>query len=601
MKMNLKMMIGFACAAFGLAVAVADNGGIVPVGDVTYMKYNPSTFTHEKATLTLGTFSFVTEDTRVLEDGGWYVVQDKIEIKGGLEVRGTANLVLCRYGSLRVVDVPNGQAGIAVEEGTKLTIYGQTTTAGSLVVSGGADAAAIGSGIGLACGTVVIDSGSVWATSGGPEAEPIGAGRWGSPGVVTINSSAVWQERKDAPGETTADFDGVLVVGGKVLRNAKTSVGFKVGEAVRDVELTTDEEGRFAAEIPGVAENAESVELVSVDGAAVTGERIVRLPRLPYALVAAKADAVVSDDDLAVVEGSVTVDGNLTLGDSLLVKESLSVVGDIAVSEFGTAITNDLAGVKIANGGKIRWIGPEEEVLNARLYAKFRDKFASLVALNNDFAYHLRDSAWYATLTETDGQVLPTDDQRRIYFNREPKRWAATDLKADHFDMRFADVSMGPSPTGGQMAQKLFPYPPADPVKNEARFNFIAKDNVFTAPADGFYRLRLSSSANTFGGVAMTLKVIGQNKTQHNILNPGWIRPPTRYEYAKPTFDRSYTFAVQKGEEVHLRLLFSEGELAQSIPTLSGVEGTAAEIRYGVLEYDLGVQLFFRRLGTDGK
>ena len=500
--------------------------------------------------------TIVSDGTRTLDDGGWYVVMDDVGIGSGLVVNGTAHLVLCDGASLTVEGVPVGQAGIAVETGASLTICGQSGASGTLTVSGGTNAAGIGGGTDDACGTITIDGGTVVA-AGGTGADGIGAGRWGEPGTVTTHGGHVTDTH--GPAAVTEDgavFDGVLVVGGEVLRSKTADAVFKVAGAERTVTLTTDADGRFAAKIPGVAEDATSVELVKVGETAVSG-KIMRLPRVTYALVAAEADAVVSDGELSVVDGAIEVTGDLTVEGAIQVDEGASLSREaVSVSEVTVAKTNDLYGVR-ADGGRIRWIGQEEQVLDAEI---------PKVVLNVGGSMSCNELPWYACLTMGDGTALAGDTVKR-YFGREN-----TEQRAKHFDVCF----MNSSATAAN-------FPPVDPEKDASAFDNAIEDNVFEAPGDGFCRLRLHKD-DCCGGIALTLRVEERDGETRDILNPGWVQAPSRFKSGNGSLERSYTFAVRKGDRVHLRLLYSEGYT-------DGAQGRSPM-------FGLDVQMYFRRLGT---
>ena len=144
-----------------------------------------------------GDFDIVTEETRLLTNG-WYAVLNDVAIPAGahLTVQGDAHLILCDGASLTVADPGDHAAGISVVEANRLTIYGQKAGTGVLTAQGGQFSAGIGSqttGYGAYepdCGTVTINGGTVVAT-GGESASGIGCSPMGLGGHVAIHGGTV--------------------------------------------------------------------------------------------------------------------------------------------------------------------------------------------------------------------------------------------------------------------------------------------------------------------------------------------------------------------------------------------------------------------------
>ena len=110
---------------------------------------------------------------------GWYVVNEDLTINGRVTMSGDVNLILCDGATLTV------QNGINTS-GAALNIYGQTQGTGKLV----ANADYYTAGIGGNNGSITINSGTVIAT-GGSDAAGIGGGRYNNGGRITINGGTV--------------------------------------------------------------------------------------------------------------------------------------------------------------------------------------------------------------------------------------------------------------------------------------------------------------------------------------------------------------------------------------------------------------------------
>ena len=142
----------------------------------------------------------VTAETATLTNGGWYVVNNNVELGtaelgSSITVEGTVNLVLVDGKSLTVYG-EYSSAGINVPSGSSLTIYGQTGGTGAIYATGNDFAAGIGGNSGWddaalgACGTIVINGGHIEAT-GGNYGAGIGGGYNGVGGAVTVNGGYV--------------------------------------------------------------------------------------------------------------------------------------------------------------------------------------------------------------------------------------------------------------------------------------------------------------------------------------------------------------------------------------------------------------------------
>ena len=129
---------------------------------------------------------------------GWYAIRGRSEV-GSLTVEGEAHLILLDGAKLTVRGGKN-QAGIAVEKGNALTIYGQANGTGELIAYGGPSDPMVGTGLGGGSGigggyrtdggTVTINGGVITAEGGGL-APGIGGGFASQCGTVTINGGLV--------------------------------------------------------------------------------------------------------------------------------------------------------------------------------------------------------------------------------------------------------------------------------------------------------------------------------------------------------------------------------------------------------------------------
>ena len=115
---------------------------------------------------------------------GWYVVSGNVTMDSRLNVKGDVNLILCDGAELTV------NAGIGVNSGYSLTIYGQSGQTGALKAFGNDCYSAIGSDDQKDSGTIIINGGSVTA-KGGYKSAGIGGGRAGSGGVIIVNGGNV--------------------------------------------------------------------------------------------------------------------------------------------------------------------------------------------------------------------------------------------------------------------------------------------------------------------------------------------------------------------------------------------------------------------------
>lgn len=118
-----------------------------------------------------------------------------------------------------------GQPGLKVENDDTLTIGNAASYDGSLVATGGGDAAGIGGDSGNDCGNIVIDSGNISA-KGASRSAGIGGGLNGDGGNITINGGTI--NAQGGPGGSGIgggeDRDGgLIVITGGSIKSAGTS------------------------------------------------------------------------------------------------------------------------------------------------------------------------------------------------------------------------------------------------------------------------------------------------------------------------------------------------------------------------------------------
>ncbi len=169
----------------------------------------------------------ITADTKEL-GGGWYIVLENIEISDRITVKGTAqnptNIILPDGVTL------NATAGIEVDEGYVLNIYGQKNDTGEII----AQTYIIGAGIGGGdrynnCGSVTVNGGTVTATS--DAGAGIGGGNAGIGGTVTVNGGTVTATSElgaGIGGGESGDIGGTVTVNGGTV-TATSELGAGIG------------------------------------------------------------------------------------------------------------------------------------------------------------------------------------------------------------------------------------------------------------------------------------------------------------------------------------------------------------------------------------
>jgi len=140
-------------------------------------------------------YETVNQSTETLNTG-WYLVEGDITISSGITVSGAVNLILADDANF-TVNGAAGKAGITVNEGNSLTIYGQANGTGTLTATGTATGElSMGGGAGIGgddmqdAGTIIINGGMITAT-GNNGGAGIGGGANGTATTIKINRGTV--------------------------------------------------------------------------------------------------------------------------------------------------------------------------------------------------------------------------------------------------------------------------------------------------------------------------------------------------------------------------------------------------------------------------
>ena len=173
----------------GISADLALTDEQVPVARALPVEYVDA----DGSSKTCSDHDFVTDATSVLTSG-WYAVAGEVS-RGSIAVNGKVHLILLDGCELTAAG-GDGQAGVFVDLGHSLTIYGQVNGTGKLIATGGENGAGIGGqnpdqleGYG-GFGAITVNGGVVSSTSGSYGAG-IGGGTWGAGGEVTINGGTV--------------------------------------------------------------------------------------------------------------------------------------------------------------------------------------------------------------------------------------------------------------------------------------------------------------------------------------------------------------------------------------------------------------------------
>ena len=198
----------------------------------------------------------ITSDTKELESG-WYVANGKVSWSDRIICSGEVNLILNDGAELKA------PKGISVNEGTSLTVWGESKGTGKLTVdSANNDFAGIGGDKDKTSGQITINGGTI-TSKGGIRAAGIGGGKQGT-GNVTINGGTV-----DAEGGTYIyGLSSAYVIEDKAVQSGAGIGGGTLGEGVVTINggSIKAKGGKAAAGIGGGKQGTGNV---TINGGAV--------------------------------------------------------------------------------------------------------------------------------------------------------------------------------------------------------------------------------------------------------------------------------------------------------------------------------------------
>ena len=198
MRRTWKRTLGAGLLAMALCLALLPTAALAADGDVEYVKYtwdaNSNTLTSTTGTLAEGGYTPVESNTTTWS-ASWYVVQGDVDIESRVTVSGDVHLILTDGCELTV-------AGITVNSGNSLTIYGQNAGSGKLIseATRNLDGSGIGGKANLQVpggennsGAITIHGGDITAT--GNWGAGIGGGMWsGNSETISIYNGTVKAE-----------------------------------------------------------------------------------------------------------------------------------------------------------------------------------------------------------------------------------------------------------------------------------------------------------------------------------------------------------------------------------------------------------------------
>ena len=305
--------------------------------DIPYLDWDPASKKMVNAVVKAIDWIEVTEATRALENGGWYVVTNHIVFPQGehLHVNGSARLILCDGASLTIPKADDNSAGVIVTGDASLVIYGQTGGTGALMATGGEYGAGVGGDKWGECGIVTINGGMVTAM-GGNFSAGIGGGDHGTGGAVTINGGTV---------TATGGSGGAGIGGGNVGSGGSVTINggavTAVGNFVSDIGLGFGGSGGTVTIFGGVFARPIKGEWTA-EGYAVGGNSdSATSADYPYAVMSAVFTVTIGDHPHSTVQwtygdGAVT---SLVTGTSFKLGTGMTGVCVIFTPEHGYCFT----------------------------------------------------------------------------------------------------------------------------------------------------------------------------------------------------------------------------------------------------------------------
>lgn len=262
MTIMKKLMGAFAVALFGAGAAQAAEA-------VSFLAWDAETKTLVSRTCT--EYEVVNSTTVPFENGKWYVVNSTVS-RGNIFVDGTAHLILADDGDLTLAGSVYG-AGLTVNDGNKLTIYGQAAGTGKLTTTS-EHGAGIGGNYNTKSGEIVINGGTIVAKAGWSSAG-IGGGHGAGSGPITIHGGNISAYGSGGAAGIGGGYDGacesVTITGGYVF--AQGAGGADIGGGIAQGGTSADRRDSGAIEITGgtvIADGFEPMAKVVYDVLAKT-------------------------------------------------------------------------------------------------------------------------------------------------------------------------------------------------------------------------------------------------------------------------------------------------------------------------------------------
>ncbi|MCC8042636.1 MAG: YDG domain-containing protein, partial [Oscillospiraceae bacterium] len=227
---KLLRLFGAMLLAFAAVLCVSVNAS---AATVSYVDENGVSQTADATSITSSSTSL---------SSGWYIVDSSVTVSSRITVSGSVNLILGDGYTL------TASAGITVNSGNSLTIYGQSGGTGALKSSRtNIYYASIGSNSTysnkIASGTITINGGMV--TASGYYGAGIGSGSYGSSGTITINGGTVTASSYYGAGIGSGFYgsSGTIIINDGTVTATSTSWGAGIGGGYRSTGGTIEISG----------------------------------------------------------------------------------------------------------------------------------------------------------------------------------------------------------------------------------------------------------------------------------------------------------------------------------------------------------------------